>query len=139
MPSFTPAQVGHYFPKQRDLVTKIVPITRTDSSTAKCSLPKGAVVVGLHVFQAAAAVTGAATFNLGWTGQLTGLVNAFSMGTTSVGLQNPGAQAGSQLFTKLDSDKKVIATFTPATSTDGGTGYVMIEYFVAGGNEAVDD
>jgi hypothetical protein len=38
----------------------------------------------------------------------------------------------------LDSDKQVIATFG-GTSVSGGTGYVIIDYFVPGPGEAVDD
>ncbi len=139
MANFVPAQVGLSYPKGRDLITKIIPIARTDSSTAKCVIPKDAVVVGLHVYQATAAVTGAATFNLGWSGATTALLNAFSMATTAVGLVNPGTNTGTGVFTKLDSDKQVISSYSVGTSTAGGTGYVAIEYFLASGNEGVDD
>lgn len=139
MANFTAAQVGLSYPKGRDLITKIIPIARTDSSTPKCVLPKDAVVVGLHVYQATAAVTGAATFNLGWSGATTGLINAYSMATTSTGLANPGAQTGTSVFTKLTADQVVLSTYSVGTSTSGGTGYVVIEYFVASSNEQVDD
>jgi len=139
MPSFLTSQVGLSYPKGRDLITKIIPIARTDSSTPKCALPKDAVVVGIHVHQATAAVTGAASFNLGWSGATTALLNAYSMPTSTTGLANAGAAAGSAVLTKLDTDKQVIATYSVGTSTAGGTGYAIIEYFVASGNEAVDD
>jgi len=116
-----------------------VPIARTDSSTPKCVLPKDAVVCGIHVFQAAAAVTGAASYNLGWSGATTALLNAFSLPTSTVGLANSGSATGASFLTKLDSDKQVIGTFTVGTSSAGGTGYIVIEFFMPGGNEAVDD
>jgi hypothetical protein len=139
MATFTSAQVGLSYPKRRDAMTLIVPINRTDSSTPKCALPKDAVVCGLHVYQATDAVTGAGAFSLGWAGATTALVNAFSMATTKVGLVNTGTNTGASFLTKLDSDKNVIATYTAGTSTAGGTGYVLIEFFMPGGGEAVDD
>lgn len=139
MSNFTANQVGLSYPKGRDLITKIIPIARTDSSTLKCVVPKDAVIVGLHVYQATAAVTGAGAFNLGWTGNLTALLNAYSMPTSTTGLANSGAATGSGVFSKLNTDKGVIATYTVGTSTAGGTGYVVIEYFMASSNEQVDD
>ena len=137
--SYSAAQINLSYPKRRDTLTLIVPIARTDSSTPKCVLPKDAVVCGLHVHQTAAAVTGAATFNLGWSGSTTALINAFSMPTSSVGLTNAGSATGASVMTKLDSDKLVIASYAVGTSTAGGTGYVIIEFFIPGGGEAVDD
>lgn len=139
MANFLPSQVGLSYPKGRDLITKVIPIARTDSSTQKCALPKDAVIVGVHVYQATNAVTGAATFNLGWAGATTAIINAFSMATTAVGLVNPGTNTGTGVFSKLTQDQMVIATYSVGTSTAGGTGYVTIEYFVAGAGEAVDD
>ena len=139
MANFVASQVGLSYPKGRDLITKVIPIARTDSSTLKCVIPKDAVIVGVHINQTADAVTGAGSFVLGWSGTTSAILSAFSMATTKVGLVNPGTSAGSALFTKLDSDKQVISTYTVGTSTAGGTGYVAIEYFVASGNEAVDD
>lgn len=139
MATFTAAQVGLSYPKGRDVITKVIPINRTDIATLKCVVPKDAVIVGLHVYQAVASATAAATINLGWAGAATALLNAYSMGTSSTGLANPGAQTGTGVFTKLDSDKAIIATFTAGGSTGGGTGYVTIEYFLASGNEQVDD
>lgn len=139
MASFTSAQVGLSYPKPRDLLTKIIPIARTDSSTAKCALPKGACVVDVKVMQTVAASTAAGSFSLGWTGATTALLSSFSMATTSVGLATAGTAAGASLFTALDTDKQVIATYTVGSSTAGGTGYVAITYFVTGPNEAVDD
>ena len=139
MANFTAAQISLSYPKPRNLQTKVIPISRTDSSTLKCVLPKNACVVGLHVYQAVAASTAAATFNLGWSGATTALINGFSMATTSVGLANPGTATGSGVFTPLTQDQQVIATYTVGSSTAGGTGYVTIEYFIPGPQEGVDD
>jgi hypothetical protein len=131
--------VGLSYPKPRELISKIIPIARTDSSTAKCTLPKDAIVAGIYVLQTVAASTAAATFNLGWSGATTGLLNGFSMGTTSVGYATGGTATGAQVGTKLTQDQQVIATYSVGSSTAGGTGYVKIEYFVPGPGEAIDD
>jgi hypothetical protein len=117
---------------------KIIAIARTDSTTAKCALPKDAVISSITCYQAVAAGTNAATWTVGWTGATTAVLNAFSAGTTSVGLIHPGLAAGTAVFTKLDSDKQVFATFG-GTSVSGGTGFVVIDYFIAGPGESVDD
>lgn len=139
MPSFTANQLGMSFPKPRDLIFKIVPIARTDSSTPKCVIPANAVVVVCDVYQATAAVTGAASYNLGWSGATTGLLNAFSLPTSSVGLAAAGAAAGAQMFTKQTVDRNVIGTFTVGTSSAGGTGFIRIGYYVVGAQETLDD
>lgn len=139
MATFQTSQVSLSYPKARDILTKVIPIARTDSSTAKCVLPKDAVVCGIFVHQQAAAVTGAASYNLGWSGNTTALLNAFSLPTTSVGYAAGGATTGASVLTKLDSDKAVIGTFTVGTSSAGGTGYIVIQYFMPGGQEGVDD
>jgi len=126
------------YPKPRNVLTKIVSIARTDSSTAKCVLPKGAVVMSIRCLQTSAAVTNPATWTLGWTGTTTALLNAFSAGTTSVGHALPGVAIGASVMTVLDSDKQVIATFG-GTSASGGVGYVFIDYFQPGPGEGVDD
>ena len=41
--------------------------------------------------------------------------------------------------TQLDSDKAVISTYTVGSSTAGGEGFVVIDYFVPGPGEAIDD
>lgn len=127
------------YPKPRSIQTKVIAIARTDSSTEKCFLPKDAVVVGVHVFQNVDAATAVATFDLGWSGDTDALLNDFTMATTAVGLVNAGAAAGSGVLVKLDADKKVISTYTVGSSTAGGTGYVVIDYFVVGGGEGVTD
>lgn len=126
------------YPKPRNVLTKIIPIARTDSSTAKCALPKGAVIMGVRCLQTSAAVTNPATWTVGWSGATTAVLNAFSAGTTSVGLALPGVTVGASVMTVLDSDKQVIATFG-GTSASGGVGYVFIDYFQPGPGEAVDD
>lgn len=129
------------FPKPRDILTKIIPIARTDSSTQKCVLPKGAVIANVRVLQTAAAVTGAGAVNVGWSGATTALLNAFSLPTASVGMALAGTAVGTQVVaaTPLDSDKAVISTYTVGSSTAGGTGYVFIEYFMPGPGEGIDD
>jgi hypothetical protein len=139
MPSFTANQIGMSYPKPRDLIFKIIPIARADSSTAKCAIPANAVVVVCDVFQATDAVTGAASYNLGWSGATTGLLNAFSLPTTKVGLAAAGTAAGAQMFVKQAVDRNVIGTFTVGTSSAGGTGYIRIGYYVVGAQETLDD
>lgn len=139
MASFTSSQVGLSYPKRRDTMTLVIPIARTDSSTLKCVLPKDAVVCNIQVHQTVNATTGAGSFVLGWAGSTTALLSAFSMATTAVGLVNPGTSTGASVMTKLDSDKAVIATYTVGTSTAGGTGYVIINFFIPGAGEGVDD
>lgn len=127
------------YPKARGSQCKIVPIARTDSSTLKCVLPKDAIITGVYVHQTVNASTAAGSFNLGWAGATTGIVNGFSMATTAVGYTTAGTATGAQVGVKLDSDKQVIATYTVGSSTAGGTGYVKIEYFIAGPGESYDD
>ena len=127
------------YPKPRDVQTKVVSIARTDSSTEKCVLPKDAVICGIFVHQTAAAVTAAGAFNLGWSGATTALLNAFSMPTSTVGYAAGGSATGASVGTKLDSDKTVITSYTVGSSTAGGTGYVVIQYFVPGPGEGLTD
>ena len=136
--AYSPSQVNLSYPKPRGCVHKIIPIARTDSSTLKCVLPKDAVILGVHCYQNVNASTAAATWTVGWAGATSAILNAFSAATTAVGLVNPGTATGSGMLTKLDSDKAVIATFG-GSSTAGGTGWVVIEYFIAGAGEAADD
>lgn len=127
------------YPKPRDIRVKVVPIARTDSSTEKCVLPKDAVICGIFVHQTVAASTAAGAFNLGWSGATTALLNAFSMPTSTVGFAAGGSATGASVGTKLDSDKTVIASYTVGSSTAGGTGYVVIQYFVPGPGEGLTD
>jgi len=129
------------YPKPRDVLTKVVAIARTDSSTEKCVLPKGAFITNIRILQVDNAATAAGTFSLGWSGATTALVNAFSMATTKVGLVNAGTNIGTVAGagTQLDSDKMVISTYTVGSSTAGGTGYVFIEYFMPAPGEGIAD
>ncbi len=127
------------YPKPRDIRVKVVSIARTDSSTEKCVLPKDAVICGVFVHQTVAASTAAGAFNLGWSGSATALLNAFSMPTSSVGYAAGGSATGASVGTKLDSDKTVIASYTVGSSTAGGTGYVVIQYFIPGPGEGLTD
>lgn len=126
------------YPKPRELMTKIVDIARTDSSTEKCVLPKGAIVVDVEVLQEVNASTNTGSFVLGWSGATSALINGFTMATTKVGLVKAGTAVGSAVCsTPLDSDKKVISTYTVGSSTAGGTGKVIIKYFMPGAGEKV--
>ena len=127
------------YPKPRDIRVKVVPIARTDSSTEKCVLPKDAVICGIFVHQTVAASSAAGAFNLGWSGATTALLNAFSMPTSTVGFAAGGSATGASVGTKLDSDKTVLASYTVGSSTAGGTGYVVIQYFVPGPGEGLTD
>lgn len=131
--------VNQSYPKPRNIITKVVSIARTDSSTEKCVLPKDAVVCGIFVHQTAAAVTAAGAFNLGWSGATTALLNAYSMPVSTSGYAAGGSAAGASVGTKLDSDKTVLASYTVGSSTAGGTGYVVIQYFVPGPGEGLTD
>lgn len=128
-------------PKPRTQYTKVVSIARTDSSTLKCVLPKGAVITNVRVLQVDNAATAAGSFVLGWSGATSAILSAFSMATTKVGLVLPGTAIGTVAgaATALDGDKQVISTYTVGSSTAGGTGYVFIDYFIPGPGEALDD
>jgi hypothetical protein len=132
--------VNQSYPKPRQALTKIVSIARTDSSTEKCVLPKGAVITNVRVLQVDNAATAAGSFVLGWSGATSAILSAFSMATTKVGLVLAGTAIGTiaGAGTALDSDKTVLATYTVGSSTAGGTGYVMIDYFLPGPGEAID-
>ena len=125
------------FPKVQELYTKAIPIYRTDSSTEKCTLPRDAVITRVMVNQTSNAVTGAGSFVLGWSGSTSALLSAFSMATTKVGLVTPGTSTGASVGTKLTSDVTVLSTYTAGTSTAGGEGYVIIEYYIPGPGESI--
>lgn len=127
------------YPKRRDVYQLVIPVARTDSATTKAWLPKDAVVTGLHVLQTVNASTDAGQIEIGLGSDPNGLLEAFSMATTKVGLVNAGVSAGVSVLTKLTADQKVTSTYTVGSSTAGGTGYVIIDFFVAGAGEAVDD
>jgi hypothetical protein len=62
------------------------------------------------------------------------------MATTSVGYVTAGTAAGSGILaTPLTEDKQVIATYTVGSSTAGGTGYFVVEYYVTGPGEGLTD
>jgi hypothetical protein len=128
-------------PKPRTLLTKVVSIARTDSSTLKCVLPKGAVIANVRVLQVDDAVTAAGSFVLGWSGATSAILGTFSMATTKVGLVHAGTAIGTVAGagTAMTSDRQVISTYTVGSSTAGGTGYVFIDYFIPGPGEAIDD
>lgn len=125
------------YPKATCPMVKSFPILRTDSSTEKCFLPKDAVILRVTVNQTSNASTAAGAFSLGWAGNTTALLNAFSMATTKVGLVMPGTAVGASVGTKLTTDATVLSTYSVGSSTAGGEGYVSIEYYVPGPGEAI--
>jgi hypothetical protein len=117
----------------------VVPVARTDSATTKAWLPKDAVVCGVHVLQNVNAATATASFTVGLGSDADGILEAFTMATAKVGLVNAGTSAGVSVMSKLTADAPVTLTYTVGSSTAGGTGFVIIDFFVAGPGEAVDD
>lgn len=130
--------IGLSYPKARDLQTKIVSILRADDGTLKCVLPKDAVIVDLTIVQTTDAVTDTGSFILGWSGDTNAIVEAFTMATTKVGMVKPGVSSGVAVLSKLTADRAVISTYTVGSSSAGGEGYVVINYFMPGPGEAVD-
>lgn len=131
--------VNQSYPKPRGIITKIVPILRTDSSTAKCVIPKDSIITKVMVNQTSNAATNTGSFVLGWSGTTSALLSAFTMATTKVGLVQPGTAVGSAVGTKLTANQTVLSTYTVGSSTDGGEGYVIIEYFMPGPGETLTD
>lgn len=130
----------HGQPKARDLLVKIGTIARTDSSTLKMVLPKGAIIAEVLVHQQVAASTAAGAVSVGWSGATTALLSSFSLPTTSVGLVTAGTAAGSGILAApLTEDKQVIASYTVGSSTAGGTGYFVVKYFIPGPGETLID
>jgi len=127
------------YPKRRCTLQLVIAITRTDSATQKAWLPKDAVVTGVHVLQNVSASTAAGSFTVGLGSDADGILEAFSMATTKVGLVNAGVSAGVSVLTKLTVDAPVTSTYTVGSSTAGGTGFVIIDFFIPGPGEAVDD
>jgi len=127
------------YPKRRSTLQLVIPVARTDSATTKAWLPKDAVITGVHVLQNVGATTAAGSIEIGLGSDANGILEAFSMATTKVGLVNAGVSAGVSVLTKLTADQKITSTYTVGSSTAGGTGYVIIDFFVAGSGEAVDD
>lgn len=127
------------YPKRRGTMQLIIPVARTDSATQKAWLPKDAVVTGVHVLQNVNASTAAATFTVGLGSDADGILESFTMATTKVGLVNAGTSAGVSVLTKQTTDNPITVTYAVGSSTAGGTGYVIIDFFVTGPGEAVDD
>jgi hypothetical protein len=127
------------YPKRRTTMQLVVPVARTDSATTKAWLPKDAVVSGVHVLQNVNAATATASFTVGLGSDADGILEAFTMATAKVGLVNAGTSAGVSVMSKLTADAPVTVTYTVGSSTAGGTGFVIIDFFVAGPGEAVDD
>lgn len=123
------------YPKPRAPQTISFPLLRTDSATWKCTLPRDAIITGVFVRQTAAATTNPSTFALGWTGALTGVLNAFSLATTSVGFTTSGTTTGAQVGTKLTQDQRIISTCTPGASDTTSAGVCTLEYIIPGPGE----
>lgn len=127
------------YPKRRSTLQLIIPVARTDNAAQKAWLPKDAVVTGVHVLQTVNASTAAATFTVGLGSDADGILETFTMATSKVGLVNAGTSAGVEVLAKQTSDKPITVTYAVGSSTAGGTGFVIIDFFVAGSGEAVDD
>ncbi len=127
------------YPKRRTTLQLVIPVARTDAGTTKAWLPKDAVITGVHVLQNVNAATATASFTVGLGADVDGILEAFTMATSKVGLVNAGASAGVEVLSKQTSDKPITVTYTVGSSTAGGTGFVMIDFFIAGTGEAVDD
>lgn len=127
------------YPKRRSTMQLIIPVARTDSATQKAWLPKDAVITGVHVLQNVNASTAVATFTVGLGSDADGILESFTMATSKVGLVNAGAQAGVSVLVKQTSDLPITVTYAVGSSTGGGTGNVIIDFFIAGPGEAVDD
>jgi len=127
------------YPKRRSTLQLILAVDRTDNATTKAWLPKDAVVTGVHVLQNVAASTAAATFTVGLGSDVDGILESFTMATTKVGLVNAGTSAGVSVLTKLTVDAPVTVTYAVGSSTAGGTGFVVIDFFIPGPGEGVDD
>jgi hypothetical protein len=127
------------YPKRRSTMQLVIPVARTDAGTQKAWLPKDAVVTGVHVLQNVNAATATASFTVGLGADADGLLEAFTMATAKVGLVNAGTSAGVAVLTKQTADNPVTVTYTVGSSTGGGTGFVIIDFFIAGPGEAVDD
>lgn len=127
------------YPKRRSTMQLVIPVARTDSATQKAWLPKDAVVTGVHVLQNVNAATAVATFTVGLGSDADGILESFTMATSKVGLVNAGASAGVSVLSKLTSDAPVTVTYAVGSSTAGGTGFVIIDFFITGAGEAVDD
>lgn len=121
--------------KSRSIQTFVIPILRTDSGTEKCRLPKGAVPIRVMINQTSDAATAAGSFVLGKSGDTNSLIEAFSMATTKVGLVHPGVSAGVDLGTVLTADTPILSTYTVGSSTAGGEGYVILEWYLPGPGE----
>jgi hypothetical protein len=132
-------QISLSYPKRRETMQLIIPIARTDSATVKAWLPKDAVISNIMVYQDTDAVTATGSFTLGLGSDADGIVEAFTMATTAVGLVQPGVSSGVAFLVKQTADQKITSTYTVGSSTAGGTGYVILSFFIAGPGEAVDD
>lgn len=125
------------YPKPRDLLTKVIRIARTDSATPKAVLPKGAFVIRVTTYIDTTADAGTPTYNLGWSGASTSLLNGAVI--TGRGQAFPSTTSGTSLFTALDQDRELLGTFNAVGSASGSTGYVTIEYVVVGPGEGPDN
>lgn len=121
--------------KARSIMSFVFPILRTDSATEKCTVPKGAVILGAEVNQTSDAVTDTGSFTVGKSGDADAYIAAFTMATTKVGQVGLGTSAGADLGVPLTADTAVTATYTAGSSTAGGEGYVILNWYMPGPGE----
>ena len=131
-------------PKPRDVLSKFISISRTDTTAAiKAYLPKGAILVGFYVIGAAASNAGTtATIDVGTTATSNEWVASYDVKTAATGEgYNPvgAAAVGSAMGTPLTADTPVYGKYTESgtASSSGGPWIVKIEYFVTGPNETL--
>jgi hypothetical protein len=123
------------YPKPQKTYSKFVSLGVADSSTEKCWLPKGAVIVDVNCTQTVAATTNPSTWLVGWSADTDGVLNAFASATTSVGNVKAATKMGSGWFSKLTADQKIISTCTPGASDTTSVVVLEIRYIVPGPGE----
>ncbi len=123
------------YPKPKKIFSKFVSLGVADSSTEKCVLPKGAVIVDVNCNQTADATTNASTWLLGWSAATGGILNAFASATTKVGSVKAGVKAGSGWYAPLTADQKIISTCTAGVSDTTSVVVVEIRYCIPGPGE----
>lgn len=128
-------QVTSTTPPSVDILTKVIEVTRTDTTAfdafvlPKYAVPLGAYVVGNTASDAATTAVIQVGTNPGTSDQL---VDDFSVKTSGAGYFNVGAQGGSQLGNQLTADTLYKARYaeTGTASTTGGPWKVKVEYYI---------
>lgn len=147
MANYTSGQIGQFYPRARDTLSKFFKVSRTDTTgTLKAALPKYAILVGAYVIGGVASdAASTATISVGTTTTANEYINGYDVKTaaTATGYNPAGSKAvGTAFGTPLTSDVAVYAKYaeTGTASTTGGPWIVKLEYFIPGTTqEGVDD